>query len=376
VYIGPVRSAVHDSHKTPTARQCKPADRRWRIGGVDGRWRRWLNCKSRDGVDMKRIGRLVVALLIALLGLAGGAPALAQIYPSNPIRIVVGFTPGSATDITARIFAQKLGEAWSIPVTVENIPGAGGSVGGDRVAKATPDGYTLYWGANGALTINPSLQSNPTYDTVRDLAPIARLLVMPSILAVNNDVPARSVADLIALAKAQPGKLSYASPGVGTPQHIGGELLKIVAGIDIIHVPYRGAVFTDVIGGRVTMTFMNVGSILPTVREGKLRGLALTSRQRSPNVPELPTMIESGIADFELTSWFGLLAPAGTPAPIVGKLHQAAIKIVAQPDTRERFTQLGLDVVGNPPDEFAAIIKTDIAKWAKVIKDAGIKAGE
>jgi tripartite-type tricarboxylate transporter receptor subunit TctC len=321
--------------------------------------------------------KVICRLVVALLGLLSGAPGFAQPpYPTKPVRIIVGFVPGSATDITARIFAQKLSEAWSVPVTVENIPGAGGSVGGDRVAKAAADGYTLYWGANGALTINPSLQSNPTYDTVRDLAPIARLLVMPSILAVNNDVPAKSVADLIALAKAQPGKLSYASPGVGTPQHIAGELLKSVAGIDIIHVPYRGAVITDVIGGRVTMTFMNVGAILPTVREGKLRGLAVTSLERSPNIPELPTMIESGIADFEVTSWFGLLAPAGTPAPIIGKAHQEALRIVAQPEIRERFAQLGLDIVGNPPDEFAAIIKSDIAKWAKVIKDAGIKASE
>ena len=183
-----------------------------------------------------------------------------------------------------------------MPVTVENVPGAGGSVGGDRVAKSAPDGTTFYWGANGALTINPTLLANPTYDVVRDLAPVARLLVMPSILAVNNDVPAKSFADFIALAKAQPGKLSYASPGVGTPQHIAGELLKSLAGIDIVHVPYRGAVFTDVIGGRVTMTLQNMGAILPVVREGQLRGLAVTSLKRTPIMPDLPTIAESGLA--------------------------------------------------------------------------------
>jgi len=209
-------------------------------------------------------------------------------------------------------------------VTVENMPGAGGSVGGERVARSAPDGYTLYWGANGALTINPSLQTNPTFEPLRDLSPVARLLVMPSILAVNNDVPAKSVAELIALAKANPGKLSFASPGAGTPQHSAGEVLKSQLGLDIVHVPYRGANFTDVIGGRVTMTFQNAGAILPIVREGKLRALAVTSLKRSPNMPEFPTMIESGVPDFEVTSWFGLLAPIGTPSAVIAKLHQEA----------------------------------------------------
>src|SRR5262245_36306410 len=204
-----------------------------------------------------------VRLACIVLALAAG-PAAAQNYPDRTIRIIVGFTPGSATDISGRMFAQKLSEAWSVPVTVENIAGGGGSVGGERVSKAAPDGYTLYWGANGAMTINPSLLPNPAFEPQRDLAPIARLLVSPSILAVNNDVPARTVAELIALAKAQPGKLSVASPGTGTPQHIASEVLKRQLGLDIVHVPYRGAVFTDVIGGRVTMTFQNAGAIRPS----------------------------------------------------------------------------------------------------------------
>jgi tripartite-type tricarboxylate transporter receptor subunit TctC len=223
------------------------------------------------------------------------------------------------------------------------------------------------------MTINPSLQANPTFDPMRDLAPVARLLVMPSIFAVNVDVPAKTVAELIALAKAQPGKLTYASPGTGTPQHIAGEVLKRAAGIDIVHVPYRGANFTDVIAGRVTMTFQNAGSILPTVREGKLRPLAVTSLKRSPNMPEYPTMIESGLADFEVTSWFGLLAPAGTPSTIIDRLHHEAIRIVSQPDMREKFALIGLDVVGDAPDAFTEIIRSDTLKWAKVIRDAGIK---
>jgi tripartite-type tricarboxylate transporter receptor subunit TctC len=315
-----------------------------------------------------------IAFTTLLLLTAGQAAA--QNYPDRTIRIIVGFTPGSATDISGRMFAQKLSEAWSVPVTVENIPGGGGSVGGERVSKAAPDGYTLYWGANGAMTINPSLLPNPAFDPQRDLAPIARLLVSPSILAVNNDVPAKTVPELIALAKAQPGKLSFASPGAGTPQHIAGEVFKRQFGLDIVHVPYRGAVFTDVIGGRVTMTFQNAGAILPSVREGKLRGLAMTARTRSPNMPELPTMIEGGVADFEVASWFGLLAPVGTSAAIIAKLHQEAIRIVSQPELREKYGLIGLDVVGDAPEAFAAIIRTDTAKWAKVIRDSGIKAGE
>jgi tripartite-type tricarboxylate transporter receptor subunit TctC len=315
-----------------------------------------------------------VRLAFFALTLLVAGQASAQTYPGRPIRILVGFTPGSATDVSARMFAQKLSDAWAVPVTVENLPGGGGSIGGERVARSSPDGYTLYWGANGAMTINPSLQNNPTFEPMRDLAPVARLLVMPSILAINVDVPAKTVAELIALAKLQPGKLTYASPGNGTPQHIAGEMLKRMAGIDIVHVPYRGANFTDVIAGRVTMTFQNAGAILPTVREGKLRPLAVTSLKRSPNMPEFPTMIEAGVADFEATSWFGLLAPVGTPQAIVAKLHQEAVRIVSHPDMREKFGLIGLDVVGDAPDAFAEIIRSDTLKWAKVIKEAGIKA--
>jgi len=193
---------------------------------------------------------------------------------------------------------------------------------------------------------------------------------------VNNDVPAKTVAELIALAKAEPGKLTCASPGVGTPQHIACEVFKRSAGINIVHVPYRGANFTDVIGGRVTMTFQNAGAILPTVRDGKLRGLAVTSLTRSPNMPEFPTMVQAGVPGFEVTSWFGLLAPAGTPQSIIAKLHQEAVKIVQQQQMVENFGKIGLDVTADPPDAFADIIRSDTAKWAKVIKDAGIKPGE
>jgi tripartite-type tricarboxylate transporter receptor subunit TctC len=322
---------------------------------------------------------LIVGLMLALIAFTGRAQpdsGPSPIYPNKPVRMIVGFTPGSATDITARIFAQKFSEAWGLPVVVENIVGAGGSVGVARVAKAPPDGYTLVYAANGAMTIAPSLQSSLPYDPTRDLAPISLVLMMPSIVAVNNDVPATSFQELIALAKARPGKLSYATPGNGTPQHVAGEWLKILAGVDIVHVPYRGALFTDVIAGRVTIALQNAAAVLPAVREGRLRGLAVTSLRRSPNMPELPTISESGFPGFEATSWYALLAPAGTPAPIVNKVHQEALKALAQPDLRAKFAKLGLDTVGNSPAELAAIIKSDIGKWAKLIKDAGITANE
>jgi tripartite-type tricarboxylate transporter receptor subunit TctC len=322
---------------------------------------------------MQIIGKFFSALIISLSVL----PVVAEsAYPERPVRIIVTFAPGSATDITARVVAQKLTEPLGVPVTIENIPGSGGVVGADRIAKAAPDGYTLGWIANGALTIAPALQSKLPYDSARDFAPISQVLVMPSILAVNNDVPAKSFQELVALAKALPGKLSYATPGVGTPQHIGGELFRSLAGIEITHVPYRGAVLTDVIGGRIQMTFQNMGAILPAVREGKLRGLAVTSLKRSPVIPELPTIAESGYPNFEAISWFALLAPRGTPASILSRLHREVSKISALSDTSEKFAQLGLDTVGGSPEELAAIIKSDIVKWAKVISDAGIKAEE
>jgi tripartite-type tricarboxylate transporter receptor subunit TctC len=300
----------------------------------------------------------------------------ASAYPNKPVRMIVGFTPGSATDVTARLFAQRFSEMWGVAVTVENIPGAGGTVGAARAAKAAPDGYTLNYGANGAMAIAPGLYNKLAYDPTRDFMPVSLLLSMGSIVAVNNDVPVKTFQQLIALARAQPGKLSYASPGVGTPQHVGTELLKIVAGVDITHVPYKGAMFTDVIGGRVTMTVQNAAAILPTVRDGRLRGLAQTSLKRSPNIPEFPTVAESGLPGFEAVSWFGLLAPAGTPTAIVSKLHQDSMKALAHSDMRASLTKLGLDTVGNAPAEFTTIIKSDVAKWAKVIKEAGITASD
>jgi tripartite-type tricarboxylate transporter receptor subunit TctC len=297
-------------------------------------------------------------------------------YPNRPVRIVVGFTPGSATDITARIFAQRFTDATGVGFTVENVPGAAGTLGAAKVVKAPNDGYTLYFGANGAMTIAPSLLSRLGFDPATDFAPVGLVLTMPSILAVNNDVPAKSLQELIALARSRPGKLSYASPGVGVPQHIAGELMKIMAKVDVTHVPYKGAVVTDVLSGRVAMTFQNTGAILPYLTDNRLRALAVTSLKRSNVVPDLPTFDESGFPGFEAISWFGIFAPNGTPGPVVDRLYQESVKVLAHPETKAKFTQMAFDPAGVPGKDLHGIIRRDIAKWAKLIKEAGIPVGD
>ncbi len=317
-----------------------------------------------------RVHALAGGVVLALSSL--NAFAQAEAYPARAVRMIVGFTPGSATDVVARMFAQKFTEAWGTTVAIDNGPGVGGAVGVQRLSKAAPDGYTLNFSGNGALTILPTLQSKPLYDVHKDIVPIGMVLTMPSILAVNNDIPVKTVQEFITYARNPSRKLSFASPGAGTPQHIAGELLKGLAGLDMAHVPYKGAVLTDVIGGRIAMTIQNTGAILPLVRDGRLRGLAVTSLKRSPNIPDLPSIAESGFPGFEAVSWFALLAPTGTPAPIMSKVYQESQRVIANADMRTRFSQLGLDISGKTGEEVASIIRTDIDKWAKVIKDAGI----
>jgi tripartite-type tricarboxylate transporter receptor subunit TctC len=309
--------------------------------------------------------------LLALLIV--GSPAAQTTYPEKPIRIVVGFPPGSQTDTVARLLGQKFAEAWGKPVVIDNVTGASGNIGVDRVAKAAPDGYTL--GLVGQpIVINPSLYKL-AYDPVKDFAPVSQVTVSPIMLVVHNAVPAKSVKELVALAKAQPGGLTFASGGSGSGPHMAAELFKSMAGLNIRHTPYKGltAAIPDLIGGRVTMMFSSIAIVLPVVREGKLRALAVTTLRRSSAAPELPTIAESGFPGFEYTSWSGLLAPARTPARIVRKLHLETVKALALPDLRAKLIDLGMEGIGNSPDEFAAIIKSGIVKWAKVIKESGIK---
>jgi len=313
--------------------------------------------------------------MFGLLGLLiVGSPAAQTTYPEKPIRMVVGFTPGSLPDTVARLLGQKFAEAWGKPVVIDNVTGVAGNIGADRVAKAAPDGYTLGLFGGGQLVINPGLYKL-AYDPVKDFAPVSQVSVSMFILVVHNAVPAKNVQELIKLARARPGELTFASTGSGSPHHMAAELLKSAAGLDIRHIPYKGApaAIPDLLGGRVTMMFSSIAAVLPVVREGKLRALAVTSLRRSSAIPESPTIAESGYPGFEVTVWQGLLAPATTPVAIVRKLHLETVKALALPELRAKLADLGLEVIGNSPDEFAAVIKSEIPKWAKVIKESGIK---
>jgi tripartite-type tricarboxylate transporter receptor subunit TctC len=323
---------------------------------------------------MRLAWKLFAALLVAVAAQAASAQSA---YPNRPVKIVVGFTPGTAPDLAARILADKFAEVWGSPFVVENVQGAGSNIGTDRVAKSPADGYTLLMGGNSALVINPSLYETLPFDPVKDFAPISQVFIAANVFALPPDVPAKSVADVVALAKAQPGKLSYAHAGVGTSQHLAAELFKYMAHVDIVPVAYRGttALLPDLLAGRITMSFANIVNVLPLAREGKLRALAITSIKRSPLAPDLPTMAEVGFPGFEAVPWFGLLAPAGTPKDIVDKLYGETAKTLALPEIRKKFDELGLEPVGNNPAEFAAVIAKETPEWAKVIKDAGIKLG-
>jgi tripartite-type tricarboxylate transporter receptor subunit TctC len=311
----------------------------------------------------------LLALLIA------GTPAAQSNYPEKSIRIIVGFPPGSAPDIAARLLGQKLAESLGKPVLIENVAGAAGNIAADRVAKAAPDGYTLVLAANAQITVNPSLYKLP-YDPVKDFAPISQVYVASNVLVVSPSVPAKTLQELVALARAQPGELTFASGGSGSAPHIAAELFKSMAGVDIRAVPYKGTVLAmpDLLAGRVTMAFNPIVAVLSAVRDGKLRGLAVTSVKRSSVLPEVPTIAESGFPGYEATLWGGLLAPAGTAPAVVDKLHLETTNALAQADLRGKLAELGMETVGNSPDEFTAVIKSEIPKWAKLIKDSGIKA--
>ena len=324
---------------------------------------------------MRKYWRVAVIPGLVTLVIAGSAVAQ-PIYPEKPIRIVLGFGTGGPQDTVARLLGQKFTEAWGKPVVIDNATGAGGAIAAGRVAKAAPDGYTLGLMTDASLVISPSLRQ-VAYDPTKDFAPVSQVTLSPIILVVHDAVPAKSISELVALAKAQPGALSFASAGVGSTTHMAGELFKSVAGIDIWHVPYKGVgvglAFTDLLGGRVTMAFSPLTAAIPVVREGKLRAIAVTTLRRSSVAQDVPTIAESGYAGFEVALSYGLFAPAKTPDVIVRKLYLETVKALALPELRVKLADLGLEGVGNSPDEYAAFIRSEIPKWTKVIKDAGIK---
>ena len=325
-------------------------------------------------MTMKILPRLALTFAAAVAA-ATMPSASAQNYPARPIRIIVPFAPGGPADLLARTLGQKMQENWGQAVLADNKPGAGGNLGMDLGAKAAPDGYTLVIAPTGNLTVNPHLGALP-YDVFRDLAPVTQLATVENVLVVNPGIAVNSVQDLVALARAKPGSLSFASPGAGSQAHVAGEFLKSLTGIDMVHIAYKGTgpALNDLLGGQVSMMFSQMSSALPHLRAGKLRALGVASLKRSAVLPSLPTVAEQNLPGFEAVSWYALMAPAGTPAEVITKLQAESARILRLPDVREKLAALGAEAVGNRPEELAAIIRAESVRWQKVVKDAGIKA--
>lgn len=320
----------------------------------------------------------LVSMLVALgAALAPvGATAQEQNYPNRPIRLIAPYPPGGGVDIASRVVGQKLTERWGQQVIVDNRSGANGNIGTEIVARAAPDGYTLLMGAAGPITMNMWLYQKLPFDPVKDFALVARVAPTYYLLVVHPSIAAKSVKDLVALAKANPGKLTFASPGIGGPPHLAGELLKNLTGVDMVHVPYKGAgpALADVVSGQVSFMFVDMIAALPHAKTGRLRALAISTARRNARVPEVPTVAESGAPGFEVLGWSGLLAPAGTPRTIVGKLNAEVVKLLQLPDVQERLAADGAEFGTNTPEEFSVFVRSEIAKWEKVIKASGARA--
>ncbi len=303
---------------------------------------------------------------------ASGSP---QSYPSKPIRLIVPFPPGGAVDILGRAMAQKLSENLAHNVIVDNRVGGAGAVGSEAAAKSAPDGYTLLMGSTTTISINPSLFAKLSYDPSRDFVPVTLVAFVPHLLVVNASVPAANLREFIALAKARPGQLNYASAGNGTPHHIAGEMFKQMAGVDMVHIPYKGTgpAVPDLIAGQVSFMSVEILAAMPHVKSGKLRALGIATGNRNPSAPEIPTVSEAGLPGFDVTSWYGILAPAGTPKPITERLAMEMTKAIATPDLNERLASLGATPVGNTPDEFGVHLRREGEKWAKAVKASGAK---
>jgi len=319
---------------------------------------------------MKMVRRLLTVLTLSLVP----ALAAAQEFPAKPIKLIVPFPAGGPNDIIARIVGQRMSELTKQPIIIDNRGGAGGALGTDAVAKAAPDGYTIGIVNLGALAINQSMEKVP-YETLKDLAPVTLVVTVPEMLVVASNVPAKNMSELVALAKAQPGKLNFASTGPGSLPHLAGELLKLTAGIDIAHVPYRGAApaINDLLGQQVQMTFLDLPAILPHIRSGTLKPIALGTDARAPTAPDVPTTFELGMPALRIENWYGMVAPAATPPTIIAALNKITTTALADPTVKEKLAEQGLTTVGNSPEQFRDYIASETAKWAKVIKDAGVQ---
>jgi tripartite-type tricarboxylate transporter receptor subunit TctC len=317
-------------------------------------------------------------LMVWAIAAASAPAALAQTYPTKPVRLVVPFPAGGNADIFARVLSQKLAETWSHGVVVDNRAGAAGIIGTQFVAKAPADGYTLLMGTTGTHTTNPAVYEKLPYDPLKDFAPVSNFADSPFLLVVHPSVPAQSLKQLIAFARARPGQLHYASFGTGSSAHLAGEMLRTAARIEIVHVPYKGGppALADVVGGHVALMFNSLPAVIPQVRAGRLRAIALAAAKRAPSVPEMPTFAEAGIPDLEAGSWYGVLAPAGTPKDVVTRLHSEIVRILALPDVKQRLAAEGAVAIGNTPEQFAEQLRRDTARWAKVARDANVKASQ
>ena len=319
--------------------------------------------------------QLIAAVLVVCLPLAANAQST---YPERPIKIIVGFAAGGGTDVAARIVAQKMSEAIGQSVVVENRPGASGLIGADAVAKSPADGYTLMMGTQTTLAVAPLLNPKSSVDPARDFAGIGLTGISPLVLTINPSLPVKSVPELIALAKQKPGAINFGSGGVGTTPHMAGELFAYTAGISMVHIAYRGEApaLNDLLGGQLQVMFPNLSACIGNVRAGTLRALAVTSKERSASAPDIPTVAEAGLPGFEAATWFGLVAPAGTPKDVLAKLNAVVKRLGDMSDVQQRFNELGMMSAASSPEELDAYIKAETAKWAKVIKDAGIKPQE
>ena len=316
-----------------------------------------------------------LALAAVLVAVYVSVPVHSQGFPSKPVRLVCPYAPGGATDIISRAIALELAKNLGQPVTVENRPGAGANLGAELVARSAPDGYTLLMGGGSLHGITPALYTKLTYDPNKDLAPLIALAGFSNVLVVNPGVKANSVRDLIALAKAEPGRLSYASSGSGSTIHMSGEMFKYLTGVDMLHIPYKGSgpAVADLIGGQVQLMFDNIPSSMPHIRSGKLRALATTGPVRSPALPDLPTVAESGVPGYESTGWFGLSVAAGTPQDIIARLNAESARGARSPDFARRMTDLGFEIIGGSPEQMAEMIKVEVRRWAPVVKASGAR---
>ena len=326
-------------------------------------------------IHFKQLARRALIASAALAAVAAAVPAMAQApaYPNKPITIIVPFAAGGTTDILARLVGQYLGTELGQPVLVDNRVGAGGNIGGQLAARAPADGYTLFMGTVGTHAINAALYKKMPFDPIKDFAPLTRVANVPNLLVANPAQPFKTVQELIAYAKANPGKINFGSSGSGSSIHLSGELFKSMAKVDMQHVPYKGSApaVTDLLGNQIAIMFDNMPSAIQHVRSGKLRAIAVTTAKRSPELPDVPTIAEAGVPGYEATSWFGMFAPAGTPAPVVAKLNATIVKVLAMPDIKKKLAEQGAEAAGETPEQFAAFIQKESVKWGKVVKESG-----